>query len=506
MLIQLAQPAPAPLPDVLVRDIVKALHDAATDGRPLSSAWGAAIAELDRMVRKRPEGDFERTFVQGLKAATAGKAGERSWALAAQSLRQTLAMQGSGTPEAIRISERLADLQAAQGLPDFPWRDRALAGRMDRSRGVDEALEGAVLASLKDHWGGFLEPPRREQTLARCGDLTTLWLRRPVRDRARALGRSAFEDHAGPLWAFAAREGDENLRDHLHDCLVDLPPQQFIANLDEKNFLAWVTALRESALAEDVRAIVLALDPLVEGRWGFESRAALLREAGLTSLYVDLLTEGLDRLPRDQRRGLLRKELLDLPKLNPAMNKRVPELLMEDPVLMADPVLRDAWAMKLQGLGMEAEASGLKGSDESAPMKEKGGKGGKNPDSSKEKSRERGLLGADAEAILLQAFESGRMDDAEALLWPVLEALARGEVTGPFKEDELSMLPSVLVEPWLRRRAPEEAILRLERMESLLLRAGSPLPVEFTKGLPGLRRKVERQRQLLLLLGSAAEP
>lgn len=510
MPIILVQPAPPRLPEALIRDLVKALREAGTNGKPLSQAWIAALAELERLVQKRPPGDPERTFVKGLRAAAAGKAGEKEWALAALALRQGFGMQGSGTLEAVRIAECLADLQAAQGLPDYPWRDRALAARFDRSQGVEEALEGALLESLKDHWGGFLEPPRREQTLARAADLTALWLRRPLRDRARVMGRVAFVEHAGALWAFAAREGDETLRDRLHECLTDLPPQQLIANLEEKHFLAWLKALREGSLRDEVQALVVALEPIAENRWGFEGRAALLREAGMTSEYLELLTEGLERLPIEGRRDLVRHELLNLSKLTPPLSKRVLELLMEDPVLRADLPLRNAWAARLQEVGMDYEASSLQGNEEPTTPREKGEKGGKTAKGGKDAKeaarREGGIIDPDTEDFLLGAFESGKLDAAEGVVWPLLESLARGEVPGPFLEDELSALPMVLVEPWLRRRAPDQALLRLERMESLLHRTGTVLPAAFTRSLPALRRKVERQQRLLGLLGAAAEP
>ena len=141
----LVQPAPAPLPPAMVRDLVKALSVASSEARPLPSAWGPAMAEMARMVRRRPDGDPERVFLGGLRAAAAGKPGEAAWAMAAKTLQQNLRTQGEGSPDALRLWEHMADLQAAQGLPDFPWRDRGLAGRPERSRGVDGALGASSL-------------------------------------------------------------------------------------------------------------------------------------------------------------------------------------------------------------------------------------------------------------------------------------------------------------------------------------------------------------------------
>lgn len=497
-------PAPSPLPAVLIRDLVKALAQVATGARPLSPAWHSALAEMDRMVRKRPEGDPERVFMNGLRAAAAGKPGEMAWATAAKILQQTLRTQGEGSPDAIRLWEHMADLQAAQGLPDFQWRDRVLAGRLERSRGVDEALEGATLRSLKDHWGGFLDPPRRDQTLARCWDLAGLWLRRTPKDRARVMGRTAFEEHAGALWAFAFREGDTDLRARLHECLAELPPEDLLEVLGVKSYMSWVRSTRDGALSEEVQALVLRLDPFVEARWGFLIRAALLRESGLTREYMDLLSEGLERLSMEARRELLLNELLNAPKLDAVLGRRAQELILGDPVLRDDGPTRKAWAARLTDLGLEEEASALQDGEEPAAK----GKGEKGGGSAEEvvPEREMALLSSEAEAELLRAFESGNMGEVEALLWPLLESLARSETAGPFKPGELSMLPSVLVEPWLRRRAPEEAMVRLERLETLLLRAGSPLPLEITRGIPSLRGKVERQRRLIAFLGAAGEP
>lgn len=501
MLPALVQPAPTPLPAAMVRDLVKALSLGSSEGRPLSSAWGPAMAEMARMVRKRPEGDLERVFLDGLRAAAAGKPGEGAWAMAAKTLQQNLRTQGEGSPDAVRYWEHMADLQAAQGLPDFPWRDRVLAGRLERSRGVDEALEGAILKSLKDHWGGFLEPPRRDQTLARCRDLAGLWLRRTPKDRAHAMGRTAFEEHAGALWAFAFREGDTDLRARLHECLADLPPEDLLEELGVKSYISWVKSTRDGALSEEVQALVLRLDPLIEARWGFLIRAGLLRESGLTREYMELLSEGLERLTMEARREVILNELLNAPKLDPVLGRRAQELILEDPVLRNDGRTRKAWAARLSDLGMEEEASALQEGEAADPIKPKGGN-----DPEPDKDFQKAILDSEKEVALIRAFDSGRMDEAEALLWPVLEAMVRGEKIGPFKDDELAMLPGLVVEPWLRRRAPEEAMVRLERLESLLLRTGSPMPLEITRGIPSLRRKVERQRRLIGLLGAAAEP
>lgn len=507
----LLQSVPPSLPPILVRDLVKALSEAAAEGRSLSAAWTPAFAEMNRMVLKRPEGDPERVFLDGLRAAAMGRTGEPAWASAVKSLHQTLRILGEGSAEA-RLWEYLADLQVVQGLPDYPWRDRALAVRLERSRGVDEALEAALLKSLKDHWGGFMEPPRRDQTLARCSDLAGLWLRRSAKDRARVMGRAAFEEHAGNLWAFAFREGDNDLRAHLRECLAELPPRDLLPALEEHSFLAWVVAAQSGGLVEEAQSLVQRLDPYVEARWGFGARAALLRSAWLLQPYMALLAEGLERLPLDARRELLRKELLNCPKMDPTVGRRAQERLLEDPVLRADTVLRGAWATRLQGLGLESEALALQGSDPDAENRPKGESAA---DLGEEDPKVRGLLGSEAELALLRAYESGRMDEAEALVWPVLEKLARGEEPELLIEpknsfvsraEELSMLPSLLVEPWLRRRAPEEALVRLERLESLLLKVGTASPLEVTKGLPSLRRRVERQRRLLGLLGGAADP
>lgn len=508
----LLQQVPPSLPAVLVRDLVKALSEAALGGRSLSAAWNPAFAEMNRMVRKRPEGDPERVFLDGLRAAAMGRAAEPAWASAVKPLHQTLRTLGEGSSEALRLWEYLADLQVAQGLPDYPWRDRALAARLERSRGVDDVLEADLLKSLKDHWGGFMEPPRRSQTLARCSDLAGLWLRRPVKERARVMGRVAFEEHAGNLWGFAFREGDNDLRARLHECLAELPPRDLLAALEEHSFLAWVVAGQNGGLAEEVQSLVQRLDPYIEGRWGFGARAALLRSAWLLQPYMALLAEGLERLPLEARRDLLRKELLNCPKMDPTLGRRAQERLMEDPVLRADAALRGAWVTRLLDLGMETEAQALQGSE---PEPENKPKMESAADLGEDDPKVRGLLGSEAELALLRAYESGRMDEAEALVWPVLEKLARGEEPELLIEpknsfvsraEELSMLPSLLVEPWLRRRAPEEAMVRLERLESLLLKVGTGSPLEVTKGLPSLRRRVERQRRLLGLLGAAADP
>ncbi len=411
MMVVPAPSPPTPLPGALTAQLVQALRSAALGGRPPSPAVVAALATLDRAAGRR--GMAERLYLGGLRAAARGEAGNRAWTQAARSL-QALHHREPAGPRAELLASRLADLQAARGLPDFPWRDRALDLRLDRARGGDGELEAAVLASLQDHWGGWLEAPRRERTLARCGDLASLWLRRPAAERARAMGRAAFGPHAGELWAFAAREGEPDLRDRLRACLEGLEGSDLMPFLGAEAFLAWVRAVVKGPLAPPAMDLVRRLDPLVEERWGAGVRAALLQAAA-------------------------------------------------------------------GGPGPEIREV------EGAPALGR-------------------LLSAPEEAALREAFASGRPGAIEALLWPKVEALARGEGQPPASSEELEALPFLLVEPWLRVREPEEARRRLERLEGLLFQREEVLSTGLRRTLEALRSKTEREARLMDLLGPAAGP
>lgn len=487
----LPQPAPTALPAPLVRDLVKALGEAASGGKPLPPAFGAALGELERLVRRRPAGDPDRTFLEGLRAASLGPAGEAAWARAAKSLHQSLGVLGGATAASLPLWEHLADLQAAQGLPDYPFRDRALQLRLDRARGVDPALEEDVLASLKDHWGGFLEPPRRPETLRRCADLTGLWLRRLPEDRARAMARVAFQEGAGGLWAFAHREGDPDLRSKLEDLLRDLPLESQLTLFRPEVFRGWVTTVGRGGLKTRAQALVLRLDPMAEAAWGLPMRLSLLRVAGLEEAYESVALEALDRLEGEALGNLVREELPLAPTLGLELAQAIRRVLTRELPIPGAEALTRTWVRRFRILGFPREAAALAGEGEATVPQE--------PAATEPKPS------AEKEAFT-RSFEAGRMEEVEAFVWSHFTAMVKGE--DPLGSGPLEIAGNIplLVDPWLRRRAPEEAWVRLERIETLLRGRGHSLHSREAGELASLRRKAERQQRLLALLGPAADP
>lgn len=465
------QPAPAPapaLPAALRRAWAQALGEAhrkglqprLPEGLPRAEAW--------------PEHHPQRWMVAGLQAAGRGRAGERAWAEATKALHHDLRLLPRGSARAERL-EVLGDLLTAQGLPATAYRDEALRLRIEAGQGADPALEAAALEALKDHWGGWLEPPRRDPALAWAERLAGLWARRPAPDLTEAMV-PAFQPHAPKLWDFVGRNGPSRLREQLRDLLAALDAGTLLGRLGVRPLAGWMGPLREGPWAEAVAGLWSRLQALDRERLPLRDRLTLAQAAGDADAVRELLREGLasadERLRRTCLETLIRTPQAELLELAEAQILALPP---EDPLVKA-------WATE------RPRAPGT------APERvEPENLGWPALDAERRKDWDQAL----------EDLEEGRRGPLEAFLTQErVEALRAPEAPSP---DLVEALIYGLVGGALRERDWEGALSHLAALEPLRRRLSSP-SAKVEDQMVELQRLAERSARLMALLGPAAEP
>lgn len=465
------QPAPAPppaLPAALRRAWAQALGEAhrkglqprLPEGLPRAEAW--------------PKDHPQRWMVVGLQAAGQGQVGERAWAGAVKALHRDLRLLPPGSARVERL-EVLADLLTAQGLPATAYRDEALRLRIEAARGPEPALETAALEVLKDHWGGWLEPPRRGATLDWAEHLAALWARRSVEDLVEAM-TPAFQPHAPKLWDFVGRNGPPRLREQLRDLLGALDAGTLLGRLGVRSLADWMGPLREGPWAGAVAGLWRRLQVLDRSRLNVRDRLTLAQAAGDAEAVRELLREGLAGSDGNLRRVCL-EILIRAPQAD-LLDMAEAQIL----ALPADDPLVKAWAterpkapgtaserIEPENLGWPAlEAERRKAWDQALEDLEEGRRG----------PLEAFL--ASERALALRAPEAPSPD--------LLEALIHGLVGGA-----------------LRERDWEGALAHLAALEPLRRRLPSP-SAKVEGQMAELQRIAERSARLATLLGTAGEP
>ena len=466
-------PAPADLPPALLEAWTGALREAAAETRPLPRPWAETLEQAARGVAGLPPGDLRRLQVEGLRAAAAGGPGDAAWARCVQALhRQAVSRPGDPRPV-----EALARVLEAQGLDASGWRDRALDLRLRRSTGADGALEAAALAQVKAHWGGFLEPPRREACLEACARLLELWGRRPAAARTEAVAKVAFQEDAGPLWRFAWEEGPPELRAGLRGLLADLEAASLAPS---PAFLAWVRALQGSGLEPSVRALVARMDEASGGTWPPELRLGLLLEARLEDRFRSAARAALRGGDPGLRDRLVGDLLLRGPDLGPEeqdfIRSQLDAWFGEVP-----PEVAAAWDRRLRRLGRGEEP-------EPGPELSEPPVAGLRPEE---------------ERRIGQALRTGRLASLEPELWALLEGAARGDRD---LGEALEWLPVAVLGPALREGDPDGALARLARIERLLAPLGSEAAAKLRGALAVERPRLERLARLQGRVGPALHP
>lgn len=465
------QPAPVPapaLPVALRRAWAQALGEAhrkglqprLPEGLPKAEAW--------------PEAHPQRWVVAGLQAAGRGRAGERVWAESVMALHRGLRFL---PPDPARVErlEALADLLTAQGLPVTAYRDEALRLRIEVGQGADPALEAAALEALKDHWGGWLEPPRRDPTLAWAERLAGLWARRPATDLAEAMA-PAFQAHAPKLWDFVGRNGPPRLREQLGDLLGALDAGALLGRLGVRPLADWMGPLREGPWAEAVASLWSRLQTLDRERLSLRDRLTLAQAAGEEEAVRECLREGLasadERLRRTCLETLIRTPHAELLEMAEAQILALPP---DDPLVKA-------WATE------RPKAPGT------APERvEPENLGWPALDAERRKAWDQAL----------EDLEEGRRGPLEAfLIQERVEALRAPEAPSP---DLLEALLFGLVGDALRERDWEGALAHLAALEPLRRRLRPPSP-KVEGQVAELQRVAERSARLMALLGPAGEP
>lgn len=465
------QPAPAPapaLPAALRRAWAAALGEARRkglqprlpEGLPRAEAW--------------PEQHPQRWVVAGLQAAGRGRAGERAWAEAVKALHRDLWSLPLGSARVERL-EVLGDLLTAQGLPATDYRDEALRLRIEAGQGADPALEAAALEALKDHWGGWLEPPRRGPTLDWAEHLAGLWARRPVQDLVDAMA-PAFQPHAPKLWDFLGRNGPARLREQLRDLLAALDAGTLFGRLGVRSLADWMGPLREGPWAEAVAGLWSRLQALDRSRLPLRDRLTLAQAAGDAEAVREFLREGLTGSDGNLRRTclevLLRAPQAELLELAEAQILALPA---EDPLVKAWATERPKVPgtvperIEPENLGWPAlDAERRKAWDQALEDLEEGRRGP------------------------LEAFLASERDLAlrapEAPSPDLLEALLYGLVSGALREGD-----------W------EGALSHLAALEPLRRRLQPPHP-KVEAGFRECQQTADRSARLGALLGPAAEP
>lgn len=465
------QPAPAPaptLPAALRRAWAQALGEAhrkglqprLPEGLPKAEAW--------------PEAHPQRWVVAGLQAAGRGRTGERAWSEAVRTLHRGLRSLPPGSARVERL-EALGDLLTAQGLPATAYRDEALRLRIEGGQGADPTLEAAALEALKDHWGGWLEPPRRDPTLAWAEHLAGLWARRPAPDLAEAMA-PAFQSHAPKLWDFVGRNGPPRLREQLRDLLGALDAGTLLGRIGVRPLADWMGPLREGPWAEAVADLGSRLLALDRERLPLRDRLTLAQAAGKDEAVREGLREGLgsadERLRRTCLETLLRAPQTELLELAEAQILALPP---DDPLVKA-------WATERPRQPQTAPE---------CPEPES--VGWPALDAERRKAWDQAL----------EDLEEGRRGPLEAFLnQERVEALRAPEAPSP---DLLEALLFGLVGGALRERDWEGALSHLAALEPLRRRLRPPSP-KVEGQMAELQRMAERSARLMALLGPAGEP
>lgn len=483
-------PLPPPPPPALLR-----APERPTLPPDLRHAWAQSLREARRMHRapgeppitadqaaalaRLPEGHPQRGAWEGLRAAAAGPSGERAWAQALRSLHQQRLALGRG-PESIDLLEAQADLLLAQDLPDHLLRDEALRRRLSASRGADPDLEERVLSALIEAWGGWLEAPRPEDTLAWAEALVGLWQRHPDAEAADRLA-PAFQAHAPKLWDYLGRRGSPELKDGLRRLLGRAEPAHLLAAVPAPALDAWIAQLRAGPWEAEVRALWQGLEALDEGTLPYPRRLDLARHAGDTGHLRDLLAQGLRRAdPSDRAKALA--VWAEVPPWDPALEQEARAALAG-----ADAPTREAWADRSARTWRPVRTG---------------------PERLSVGAEELGLAAASPER--LAAWQQAVQDLDEGNRGP-LEAFLRGEATQALRQPEAP--PAALVQALviglvaipLRDGDWEAALADLDRLEVLRRRVRPPDP-ELDGQVEDLRRLAVRGARLSALAGPAARP
>ncbi|HOD31862.1 MAG TPA: hypothetical protein PKO12_00140 [Holophaga sp.] len=464
-------PAPAPpptLPAALRRAWAAALGEASRKGQPPRLPEGLPVPEA------WPEGHPQRWVAAALQAAARGRTGERVWAESVKALHRDLRALPRGAAKVERL-EILADLMIAQGLPSAAYRDAALLLRIEAGRKPDLVLEREALEALKDHWGDWLEAPRRGATLAWAEHLAGLWARRPSPELAEAMA-PAFQSHAPRLWEFVGRNGTAQVREQLRDLLGSVDPGDLLDRVGPRLLADWMGPLQQGPWGGTVAALWSRLKALERTRLPFGDRLSLAQAAGDSGEVRDLLKEGLLGADGDVRRTCLER-LIRMPQaeLMDLAEAQITALPAEDP-------LAKAWATERPGRSKPVPGG--------APPENRGWP---TQDPSRWKAWEQAL----------EDLEEGRRGPLEAFAREEL-ALALRAPEAPHPE-LLEALLYGLVAGALRERDWEGAVAHLEALEPLRRRLQPPHP-KVEAGFQEVRSTAERSARLMTLLGSAAEP